>query len=375
LALALTSCAPRVTETLITVSASGIALGVDVKQLHLSAVDLTANFDNFDKTLTLCGPGVAPPCYPLPLSVDLYPGTRAGDAVRVLIEAQKDGAVVISDATIVMFSRGARQRIEVVLYQVCLGRALQCSTSDQTCGADGQCHTVNAQPTSNDLAPPSELGRVSDFGTPRDDINDVVCGAHGMACCNGSTCNTPDLACIEGTCVSCGGMSERCCPTATPCGPGLGCNGSFQCTSACGIGGGPCCSGGMCSGVCHLGTCLIPGCGASGQSCCSGMLCGDGLSCVNNMCVADACRTNGALCCNTTSPAHCAGGFGCDTTAGQCYACGGFDEQECSDGCIPGVPVYMPTGICGCDVSGVACCGGANGFCVGGLHCMSGTCQ
>jgi hypothetical protein len=377
LALVLASCSPRVTETLVTVNAEGIALGVDVKQLHLSAVDLAANFDNFDKTLTLCGQGVAPPCYPLPVSVDLYPGSRIGDAVRVLVEAKSDGAVVISDAAVVMFSRGVRERVDVVLYAQCLGRAVQCAASDQTCGADGQCHTVGSAPTTNDLATPpsSDMGPVSDLASHAGDVNDIVCGAHGLACCNGSTCNTPDLACFEGVCVGCGGMSERCCPTATPCGPGLGCNSSFECTSACGVSAGsPCCSGGVCPGVCHLGTCLTPGCGGSGQSCCGGTTCGDGLSCVNTMCVADACNSAGAQCCSTTSPAHCTSGFGCDYTAVQCYACGGFDEQQCSDGCLPGLGVYVPAGTCGCDVMGAPCCGGMGGFCVGSLHCVSGTC-
>jgi len=367
LALASAACAQSVSETLVTVSASGLHVGVDVNQLHLSAVDTTASFTGFDRTLPLCDAPVAG-CHTLPLSVVLYPGSRLHDSVRLLVEGMRDSTVVISDAATVTFEAGVRHRLDIVLYAACLGR-VDCAATDQTCGADGQCTTVVPMGGA-DLA-------VTDSG-PSEDLPFTVCGAQGMPCCGSPECNSPNLACVGGKCQPCGGSSQWCCPSLTPCAAGLGCDDQYHCTSGCGFVGGNCCANEVCAASgCSFGRCLPGGCGGLSVGCCPGNLCKDGLSCVNGQCVTDACATAGVACCGTTSPAHCAAGLYCDPQL-NCYACGRFGQPACggANPCWPGLQPDPFAGICECVAAGEHCCGGTTGVCFGAaVQCVNGTCQ
>jgi hypothetical protein len=362
-ALASGGCSDSVTETLLTVSASGLTVGTDLNQLHLSAVDTTVNFTGFDQTLDLCD-APASGCHTLPLSVVLHPGSRLHDSVRVLVEGVRDSTVVIADAAIVTFDAGVRNRLDIVLYGACVGH-LECAVSDEVCGPDGHCTTVG--PTGPDLAG-------SDVGLG-DDMPFTVCGAEGQPCCSTPQCNSPNLACVGTKCLPCGGASQWCCPSLTPCGAGLGCDYLYHCSSGCGIGGGYCCANEMCNNACSFGQCLPGGCGTVGVGCCPGGLCADGLSCVNSQCVADSCNSTGATCCTTTASPHCTAGLSCYN--GSCYACGRYGQPACSVGnpCWPGLQPDPWAGICECGAPGEYCCGGTNGVCFGGSTCATGTCQ
>jgi hypothetical protein len=377
-ALALAACSP-VTEMLVTVTAPDVQVGVEIDHLHLAAFDGAADFGGFDRTVALCADGAPRAnCYALPLSLVLYPGRRTSDPVRLLVEAMLDSNPVISNVAIVRFTRGVRERLDVVFYHTCIGIGTKCSMTDRSCGADGSCEGTpmgGADLAGADLAG-ADLA-ADDLAGSSDDLPFTVCGARGMPCCGNGTCNSADLACVTGHCEPCGGASQWCCPSATPCGAGLGCNDLYQCSSDCGLNGGVCCAGGMCVNTCSLGTCLITGCGGASQGCCIGNICGDGLSCVNGHCVADACSKAGALCCATTSPAHCATGFWCDINGGACIACGNYGLSACGGmiACRPGIKPDPFAAICACDAPGDYCCGGTNGVCFGTVTCVNGTCK
>lgn len=199
----------------------------------------------------------------------------------------------------------------------------------------------------------------------------VACGEVNTPCCANNTCNTTDLACINGycnhpttggggcsstspcgsgyvcvnsQCVPCGSGSEPCCP-GNLCEPGYLCYGG-QCVP-CGGQNNPCCADNVCDTtyICNAGTCQP--CGYVGETCCPGSLCiTAGTTCVSGVCTQPAmpCGNTGAQC---TEDSACCSGYGC--YGGQCAP----NTIQCG------------TGGAGCT---------ADGDCCGGYSCVSGQC-
>jgi hypothetical protein len=372
--LLLCACHAPITEALVTVSASGLQVGVDINRLHLLATDTNAGFTGLDQTVALC-PGPAG-CRDLPLSVVLYPGDKSPqDTIRVLIEGLRDETTVLANVATFTFTTGVRKRFDVVLYGTCLNR-LDCSGAGDACGPDGMC--VHIMPTMPDMAiMPADLSVTNDLG---DDFGEVRpgsdlsgCGDPGEACCAGSTCNAINIACYNNTCQACGGLGQWCCPFDTNlCGAQFGCDDTFHCT-VCGAAGQPCCANNTCSaGLCSLGTCQPPGCGNTSQPCCPNQQCATGNACVASSCIAAACGS-GSPCC---AGSYCASNNICSN--GSCFLCGYHSSQECDSTPACNVPFqpFFATGTCElCEAPGYPCCGGANGVCSGGLTCSAGACN
>jgi hypothetical protein len=381
LLLLLCGCHAPVTETLVTVSASGLTVGVDINGLHISAIDTVTPGFGFDRAIALC-PGPAG-CSTLPVSVVLYPGSKSPqDPVRVLVEGLRDDQPVISNVALFSFISGARQRLDFILYGSCLNR-LECAGQDMVCGADGMCVPINPTMGLPDLSAGvvvdlgmSDLAAGGDLAMAHDlaGVDFSGCGDPGQPCCANSTCNAINLACYNATCQPCGGSSQWCCPFATNfCGASLGCDDTFHCIT-CGGDGQPCCSGGMCTngGICSQGLCQPAGCGKSSQPCCPNGLCDYNIACLNNSCTPVTCNS-GSPCCNNT---YCGSGSTC--YSGTCHFCGSYQSEACATTRPCDVPFQADpfAGLCGlCDFSGYPCCGGAGGVCSGGLVCAGIECM
>jgi hypothetical protein len=211
-------------------------------------------------------------------------------------------------------------------------------------------------------------------------------------CCDNNMCEG-GLACVNDTCVGCGGNNQRCCANDM-CKDGGCCVTVFQggaqrecraagmmcpgaggaCTAgrcaACGSNGQPCCNGDRCydAGQACIGN-RCTACGGVGQAACPGSVCNAGL-CVNQM---DSCVAAGTT---------CGQGVGMCNANGTCgmgmNACGGLNMPCCGIG-------IGPTGAF-CSQSGTTCTGqGGNRRCVacGGLGqpccgdqetCKAGSC-
>jgi hypothetical protein len=139
----------------------------------------------------------------------------------------------------------------------------------------------------------------------------------GQACCSTSPRCGANLVCRNGSCVSCGGLTQPCCET-NACGPNRICYGAGGATLldrnpqhaadgvcyTCGIENGYCCRDNVCNGfTCFVGPVRRPGdpiplvpagqttcysCssgqGRVGEPCCSGFACQDLLSCSAGTC-------------------------------------------------------------------------------------------
>jgi len=136
-----------------------------------------------------------------------------------------------------------------------------------------------------------------------------TCGGPNQFCCPGDQCQS-GLACVEamggGTqCVPCGGTDGPCCVGGTPCtGQGL---------------------------ACVDGTCKT--CGATGLGCCdSTPSCAEGYICQNMDC-ARCGQEAGQPCCGEGSEDQCREGLLCN---GQlCKACGDIGLQCCANDTCP----------------------------------------
>eukprot|EP00892_Ulva_mutabilis_P002787 jgi/Ulvmu1/12509/UM009_0164.1 len=76
----------------------------------------------------------------------------------------------------------------------------------------------------------------------------IPCGFNNAPCCGGTGCG-PDVNCINGTCVQCGGVGQDCCRVQLQ-----ACSNNTTCLNelcvACGLAEGqPCCGGGSCDGA------------------------------------------------------------------------------------------------------------------------------
>jgi hypothetical protein len=266
---ALAGCVEPRTEVVVIVSAEGIAVPQDVETLHLLVADRPQGSSDarqddvlYDQMLRLCSGNMTDNCYRLPLSITLVPGTKQpGDSVRLLVEAQKNGAPVISNAALFTFSPQHSLRVDMVLYDQCLG-SLACAQADQSCGVDSGCHQL--QPTllsSADLQPPIDAavpGDLSGF-----DLTPNYCDGNCNAACG--SCG-PFEYCAETVkqCLGCGAQGDFCCPGAAPCKFGLVCDPQTRCE--------PPAPG------------MEPPCGGQTQACCQpGSTCGPGLVC-NGQC-------------------------------------------------------------------------------------------
>ena len=105
------------------------------------------------------------------------------------------------------------------------------------------------------------------------------CGDLNQNCCEGDKCNSEDLVCSEGKCLSCGGVDEICCED-NKCDEGVCIGGKCE---ECGGIGELCCAENVCDeGVCPDGKCEK--CGGIDELCCEGSNCYEGV-CSDSKCV------------------------------------------------------------------------------------------
>jgi hypothetical protein len=263
-------CVEPRTEAVVIVSADGIEVPKDIDVLHLVVADRPlgirdARLDDvlYDQMLRLCSGATTDNCYRLPLSITLVPGPKQpDDSVRVLLQAQKAGTPVISDAALFTFFRQHSLRVDMVLYDRCLG-SLACAEADQSCGVDSNCHEL--QPT---MLATADLAIAADAVVPSDlsgfDLTPNDCDGDCNAACG--SCGAFEY-CAETVkeCLPCGAQGDFCCPGTVPCKFGLVCDPTDRC-------GAP-----------------APGmekpCGGETQACClPGSTCGPGLSCNGVQC-------------------------------------------------------------------------------------------
>lgn len=282
-------CTKHQTETILVITTEGVRIPDDVHKLHLTVADRQGTLDDtvWDSDVELCTPDLTSTCYNLPVTADLFPGkSRAGDSVRVQVDAIGAGGVVIADAALFTFADQQSLRLDFVLYGNCLGN-VECAKRDQACGPLDTCIDLKPGPTSGplDLALPKGPADLSTPPIPDMTLVDLA-GADlttippdltqnppDMAGCTGVVCDMGEQ-CIGGVCTPCGVMGMSCCfgPTAPPpqpnALPGTGtcsatnneCNGSI-CVH-CGDDGELCCAHQLpaCNGtdVCMAGTCHPP---------------------------------------------------------------------------------------------------------------------
>ncbi len=191
------------------------------------------------------------------------------------------------------------------------------------CGADGQtCCNGQCDPglTCN----------------PQGHCEAAACGANGEPCCGtGAKCATGDLACLSGTCTSCGLQpGDPCCQSTTPCTAGMMCDGTQHCIS-CGGEGQPCCppptgcSGALrCGGdgACHTCPSVGTWCGSTQPN---GYVClgvGDGSQCAHCGKVGEPCCPGGVPDQACPGTQTCCNGSGngctlCNTGSCTCKVC------------------------------------------------------
>lgn len=147
------------------------------------------------------------------------------------------------------------------------------------------------------------------------------CGHDTESCCTGEVCVESDLACVEGDCVSCGDVFEPCCADG-------GCSGGATCTSGicrrddCGDDGERCCEGRTCATgelACvdpfPVGEPRCRPCGGRGEACCAGMACdSERLVCDGGSCAT--CGGNTQPCC---AGRVCGDGLDCGSTSNRCF--------------------------------------------------------
>jgi hypothetical protein len=269
------------------------------------------------------------------------------------------------------------------------GTTLNCGTcpSGQTCTSAGQCCTPKTCITGK------SCGSQSDGcgGT-------IQCGT----CAAGDTCSGGTCGCANGfkggseTDVDCGGFCG-------PCGQGLGCLASSDCTTGY-CADGVCCNA-VCTGQCHActsaktglatGTCGNIKDGTDPDNECPNAVASTCLT--SGMCQSGACAywPSGTVCgaasCtgSTASPADTCSGSGTCVDGGQVacggtYVCSGTTCQSCSDGLKNGTEVDVDCGgggSCGKCGNGKKCLAASDctsGSCVDGVCCntaCNGLCQ
>jgi hypothetical protein len=193
----------------------------------------------------------------------------------------------------------------------------------------------------------------------------VACGDNGEPCC-GDSCDSGAL-CDGGACVSCGGEGEPCCEDETCSAAGTVCSGANKCVP-CGGTGQTCC-GTTCNSdedACENGTC--GSCGGLEQMCCPGAMCAEGFLCSGGECTP--CGANSQTCCSSMS---CNAGSVCNSDD-QCEACGGVNQQCCSgEKCSAGT-ICSEDECVECGGSGQPCCAG-DSCTAAGTGCFDDLCE
>jgi hypothetical protein len=151
------------TDVIVSVSANGVNVPVDLDTLRFVVTNPDsdpsgANPVYKSQDLPLCGSGVSKSCYPLPLSLTLYPGSKQPDApIRVELDALLSGQAVIRDASVFSFLHGQSQRLDFFLSKSCL--MTMCAATDLSCDRLGKC--VPQEPVSTQPAPSGPVRLVS----------------------------------------------------------------------------------------------------------------------------------------------------------------------------------------------------------------------
>lgn len=242
------------------------------------------------------------------------------------------------------------------------------------------------------------LGLVCSEGVciaPEDTPGPTGCGMLGAVCCTGFTCSS-GMACVEGSCESCGDAGQACCDGSSPCIGSLGCelvtDGSgtligTECVyvdpaGACGEIDNACCpdatgTPSSCSGdlICRGGTCLKPDdTGFEGAPCGPRGGCDPGLVCDQRMdpdglCepAPDDCGRDGQMCCDLGgSETTCGGSLHCQF--GDCSTCRGPSLTCLLGGLLPGQQCCAGS-VCRPAPLVPRCCMGEGGQCENGLDC------
>ncbi len=148
------------TEVVVVVSAGDVTFPTAVDKVRIVVANTLASTPD----LPICV-GATSGCMRMPIAATLVPGPdHASDPVTVDVTAYLHDQPVIRDAATFVFTSGERGRLDFVLYQSCLGN-LACAdgTVPQSCGPDGQCHSLTVEPLrpidggAPDLARPGDL--------------------------------------------------------------------------------------------------------------------------------------------------------------------------------------------------------------------------
>ncbi|MCC6875695.1 MAG: hypothetical protein IT378_15415 [Sandaracinaceae bacterium] len=259
------------------------------------------------------------------------------------------------------------------------------------------------------------------------------CGTAGNVCCDGFTCRTAGLSCVNGSCVVCGADGQACCNGASACQGSLSCllmeatpggEPETRCINpsdpmySCGAIDQPCCAVGTGESACEGelrcvtsgggSTCLNPEDeGGMGQPCGPRGGCDPGLICnrttnpsgVCEMTPGDCGRDGQGCCMLGGSENTCEGQLNCQFN--ECSTCRGpsltcllgglLPGQECCSGSVCRPAPLIPRccmGEGGTCESGLDCCGlmrcnggtcscsNENSFCLDSSECCEGlTCQ
>jgi hypothetical protein len=196
----------------------------------------------------------------------------------------------------------------------------------------------------------------------------VACGDTDEPCCEDEACSAAGTVCSAGSCAACGGEEQACCPDGMDCEPGLACAVNDKCVP-CGGTGQTCC-GTTCNSdedACENGTC--GSCGGLEQMCCPGALCAEGFLCSGGECTP--CGANTQTCCSSMS---CNSGSVCNSND-QCEACGGANQQCCSgDKCSAAGTICSEDECVACGGSNQPCCSG-DSCTAPGTSCSDDTCE
>jgi hypothetical protein len=181
-----------------------------------------------------------------------------------------------------------------------------------------------------------------------------TCGGIGQACCPADRCTAANAMCQEGRCQACGLLGQWCCFSSICTEPDTACAVGCQ---KCGEPGGPCCPGETCHGD---GCCFENRCVPSGGPCMSGGPAGNQGTCAAGRC--SGCGTLGAACCGD----HCLDGMSCEDRV--CTLCGGLGEPCCPAARCAAPLLCSNVGCVACGGPGQPCCRGSEPCAAGGLH-------